>query len=180
MSSNQARVTVTELAAALGYPPDQWPAETAAGLGITAVPDWAGRPSLTVDEARRLVDHIRTERDTGDRAWEQYKAACAQWTANRSAVMREAYREPWEKAKAARRNNGSADEYGRAAARAAGRDYERTVPRPAYRGKIGYGNVARLEFLHDDELTPVVGRIREAARVRAEKREPVPVTEGVA
>jgi hypothetical protein len=179
VSTSTARVTTGEIAAALGSP--SWPVDLAAELGITTAPDWAGRATVTVDQARQLVDTHRARSAAARGEWADYERQCREWTAGRTAAVQDAYRQQYDKYERAGRTSASCAEHGREAALYAGRQYERNTPRPAYHGEVGYGHVARLEYLREDELTPVVGRVREAVRRRAEQRDQADdVTESVA
>jgi len=78
-------VTLQEIAAATGRKADKVREECSA-LGLHVREDWAGRPAVSVDDARGLASG--TTRRAREHADEQarVKAACKQWVADRTAA----------------------------------------------------------------------------------------------
>lgn len=85
--------------------------------------------------------------------WQEFLDACRAWEAGRDAAYREAYVRTRGKA-------GNAhhvlqyEDAGRRAGRAAGAEYERTVPRPAWNGVPGLGNNCPLRYVTEADLPP--------------------------
>jgi hypothetical protein len=169
MTSTEPRVTVEEVFGALGqtHHLDPAQAQELKALGVTPALDWAGRPTISVDEARTLVERIDQRRQGAADSWDTFVRECEQWKAGRTAAVNAAYREGRENAPDWA-SHSKADDHARAIADEAGREYERSTPRPAWQGVPGWGNNCPLQYVRDDELTPVVGRVREAIRRRGE------------
>ena len=89
--SDGARVTIRELAAALGRRPGQVEAE-AAELGMLVKPDRAGRPSLSVADARGLTTGEVRRLLEHNRAWVQHQRDTKRWVGGRSRAIAEAAR----------------------------------------------------------------------------------------
>ncbi|MFC9051813.1 hypothetical protein [Streptomyces anthocyanicus] len=78
-------VTVQEIATATGRKADKVREECTA-LGVTVRDDWAGRPAVTVDDARGLASgSTRRSREHVDEQ-ARVKAACKQWVEDRTAA----------------------------------------------------------------------------------------------
>lgn len=82
-------VTVAEIGAALGRKVEQVERE-AAELGMLVRPDWAGHPSLTVDDARGLASGEARRHLEHDRAWQAHLEACRLSREGRDRAAREA------------------------------------------------------------------------------------------
>ncbi|MFD0458737.1 hypothetical protein ACFQ2H_28615 [Streptomyces violaceoruber] len=78
-------VTLQEIATATGRKADKVREECAA-LGVTVRDDWAGRPAVSVDDARGLASgSTRRAREHADEQ-ARVKAACKQWVEDRKAA----------------------------------------------------------------------------------------------
>lgn len=148
-------------------------------LGIDVGPDWAGCPAVSAEDARRIVDAERAAKADHKNGWDGFIRACQQWTEARTEAVRAACRAARDAAPRHLSASG-ADDFARRAATGAGAEYERTTPRPEWDGVAGYGNNARLEYLREDELTPILGRIRHAVRRRGDETGTTDPSEGVA
>jgi hypothetical protein len=139
-------VTVAEVAAAMGREPAEVERE-AAELGMLVKPDWAGRPSLTVDDARGLASGEARSNLAHDRGWQAHLQACKLWRAARDQAARDAARKVRDRAGRGVSPGMVAAEARRAATEAA-EHYERTVPRPRFNG----ATAAPLEFISPEEV----------------------------
>jgi hypothetical protein len=110
---SEATVTIRELAAALNRKPEQVEAE-AAELGMLVKPDWAGRPSLSVADARGLTTGEARRNLEHDRAWAQHQRDTKAWVEGRSRAIAEAAKAV--RAKAGTRRSGSVSQAARDAA----------------------------------------------------------------
>lgn len=97
---NEVLVTLAEIAAARGRKAGAVRAECAE-LGLFVREDWAGRPAITVDEARALVSGSARRAREDQRARAGVKAACARWEKDREAAARAGADAAQEKAKRA-------------------------------------------------------------------------------
>jgi hypothetical protein len=123
------RITIRELAAAMGCKPDQVKAE-AAELGMLVTPDRAGRSSLSVADARGLTTGEVRRLLEHNWAWERHQRDTTWWVEGRSRAIAEAARAV--QARARSRGSGAASQAARAAAVEAGRQYEKRTPRPSF------------------------------------------------
>ena len=114
---SDATVTIRELAIALNRKPEQVERE-AAELGMLVKPDWQGRPSLTVDEARGLTTGETRRNLEHARAWRQHEVDTKSWIAGRSRAISDAAAKA--RAKAGTRPPGSVSQAARDAAVEAG------------------------------------------------------------
>lgn len=82
---SEVLVTLQEIAAATGRKADKVRAECSE-LGLTVRDDWAGRPAVTVGDARGLASGAtrRAREHTDEQA--RVKAECTQWVADRTAA----------------------------------------------------------------------------------------------
>ena len=133
----------------------------------------------SAEDARRIVDAERAAKADHKNGWDGFIRACQQWTEARTEAVRAACRAARDAAPRHLSASG-ADDFARRAATGAGAEYERTTPRPEWDGVAGYGNNARLEYLREDELTPILGRIRHAVRRRGDETGTTDPSEGVA
>ncbi len=129
--SDGARVTVREPAAAMGGKPEQVEAG-AAELGMLVKPDRAGRPSLSVADARGLTTGEVRRLLEHNRAWEQHQRDTKRWVEGRSRAIAEAARAV--QARAGTRGSGIVSLKAREAAVEAARQYEMHTPRPSFNG----------------------------------------------
>ncbi len=135
-------VTVAEIAAAMGRRPADVELE-AAELGMLVKPDRAGRPSLSVADARglttgevrRLLDH--------NRAWEQHQRDTKRWVEGRNRALAEAARKV--RSTAGTRGSGIVSIMAREAAVEAGRKYEKHNPRPLFGDGVYSVNLEYVE-----------------------------------
>ena len=123
---SEATVTIRELAAALNRKPEQVEAE-AAELGMLVKPDWAGRPSLSVADARGLASGEARAAFDHEAAWRQHQVATKAWVEGRSRAMAEAARK-------VRSTAGT------------GVQYEKRNPRPSFNGAYS----VNLEYVHQE------------------------------
>ena len=140
-----AMVTVVEVAA-LGKPAEV--EREARALDLTVRDDWAGRPALTVDEARALVGGDARREVEHAQGWEAHQRECKAWREARDGAAREAA----AKVRAAARRGappGMVSAQARQAAFDAAEHYERTVPRPRFNGTTA----VPLEFVNPEELS---------------------------
>ena len=86
---SDATVTIRELATALNHKPEQVERE-AAELGMLVRPDWQGRPSLRVDEARGLTTGEARRHLEHEAAWRQHQVDTKAWVEGRSRAIAEA------------------------------------------------------------------------------------------
>jgi hypothetical protein len=138
-------VTVAEVAAAMGRKPVQVEAEVAE-LGMLVKPDWAGRRSLSVADARGLASGEARRDLEHNRGWARHLADCKEWRAARDQVARGAARKVRDQASRGVPPGMVAAEAQRAATVAA-EHYERTVPRPRFNGTTA----APLEYISPEE-----------------------------
>ena len=79
-------MTIRELAAALNRKPAEVERE-AAELGMLVNPDWQGRPTLTVDEAKGLASGDARRNLEHERAWAQHQRDTKAWVEGRSRAI---------------------------------------------------------------------------------------------
>ena len=84
---SDSTVTLAEVAAAMGRNPEQVEAE-AAELGMLVEPDWAGRRSLSVDDARGLASGEARRNLEHDRGWQAHLRECKLWREGRDQASR--------------------------------------------------------------------------------------------
>lgn len=158
-STGDSTVTVLEVAAARGIAPDAV-VSLCGTLGLRLADDWAGRPSLTVPDARALVSAWELRSVEADRAWRAHEADRDAWVAARTAAV-DAARAKVE-ADAGRGRISDGDMAGRqwAAGRHAAEQYERTYPRPRFNGMP----TLPLGFVDESQEGSVVARVAAAVR----------------
>lgn len=84
MAKTEARVPLTELMGELGLP-------TLPDLdGHEVAPDWAGRPSLSLDDAAGLVAKRRAAAERQESAWAAHQRENEAWLAGRITAARAA------------------------------------------------------------------------------------------
>jgi hypothetical protein len=138
-------VTVAEVAAATGRKPAEVEVEARAlNLGVRA--DWAGRPALSVDEARALSSGAARVDHDHQIGWARHLAECKDWRAARDQAARDGARKVRDKARPGMSPGRVTAEAGQAATEAA-EHYERTVPRPRFNGT----SAGVLEFITREE-----------------------------
>jgi hypothetical protein len=143
--SDHLMVAVAEIGAAMGRRPTDVEDE-ARELGLTIRLDWAGRPALSVDEARALASGAARIDHDHQIGWQAHLAECKDWWAARDQAARDAARKIRDKARRGMSPGMVAAEAGRAATEAA-KHYERTVPRPRFNGTTA----APLEYISPEE-----------------------------
>ena len=121
---SDSTVTVPEIAAAMGRRPADVERE-AAELGLLVKPDRAGRPSLSVADARGLTTGEVRRLLQHNRAWVQHQRDTKRWVEGRSRAIAEAARAV--QARAGTRRSGSVSQAARDAAVEAGRQCRSTV-----------------------------------------------------
>ena len=141
---SDATVTLAEIAAASGRKAADVERE-AAELGMHVKPDWAGRPALSVDDARALASGEARRGVEHMRAWEEHQRATKAWTEGRTKAIYGAAAKV--RAKVGNLGAGSVSAEAQRAATEAAEHYERTVPRPAFNGSIYSVN---LEYLNQE------------------------------
>jgi hypothetical protein len=104
----------------------------AAELGMLVRPDWAGRPSLTVADARGLASGGARRNLEHSRAWERHQHATRAWVEGRSRAASDAAQKV--RATAGKRESGLVSLRAREAAIEAARQYEKRTPRPTFNG----------------------------------------------
>ena len=124
-------VTVAEIGAALGRKVERVERE-AAELGMLVRPDWAGRPSLSVADARGLASGQARRNLEHSRAWEQHQRETKEWVAGRSRAIADAAARV--RATAGKRESGMVSLRAREAAVKAARQYEKRTRRPSFNG----------------------------------------------
>ncbi|MFG3493780.1 hypothetical protein [Streptomyces sp. NPDC047928] len=174
---SEVLVTLAEIKAATGRKADKVRAECAE-LGLLVVDDWAGRPAVTVVDARELVSGaIRKAREHAA-AQDEIRAACARWEAERAAVTTAAADEAQERAERSKRRpflpgafvrqsgptSAEIHELRREAYRHAGAQFERRHPRP--------GPYVSLMFVDPSQegsaVAAAVGALRGPAKPKAQ------------
>lgn len=133
--------------------------ETAEAAGVEIAPDWAGRPSVSVEDARRVSEQVRGETEERRLAWEQVQRDVKAWAGNRDKAVAEAHRRAHAQAIGAGKNPGEAHARAREAGREAGEKYERTVPRPTF-GTIPNKKLVALLFIDESEVASPVALLR--------------------
>lgn len=148
-----ASVAVAEIAAHLKQKPAAVEAD-ALSLGLTVGTDWAGRLALSPADAGALVSGDARRQQEHLAAEQRVRAATADWEQRRNEVINAAYREVYLQKRSG--GEGEAMAAGQNAARAAGREYELTVPRPR-------ANAVHLTFVTEEEVAAsgLVSRIKE-------------------
>ena len=121
--------------------------------GVSISPDWAGRPSISVADARRLSEKARAAGEEHQLAWAQFERDRKQWVADRDVAVQAAMREAREDARRRGRGEGQVSASAREAGRQAGEQYERTTPRPQF-GDLPASKTAPLAYLTEDDLSP--------------------------
>jgi hypothetical protein len=140
-------VTVAEIAAALGTKSAEVERE-AAELGMLIKPDWAGRRSLTVADARGLATGEARRNLEHDRGWQVHLQACKVWREGRDRAVREAAKKVRAVARRGVPHAGALAADAQRAATDAAERYERTVPRPRFNGTTA----APLEYISPEEV----------------------------
>lgn len=119
----QPRVRLTEL---------QIVVATCELYGYEVADDWAGEPSVSLDDAARETTRRRVESEEYERRWAAHQADVERWVEGRSAAARKARDEASDKAtRRGEAPGGAAHE----AALTAAEHYERSVPRPLWNGQ---------------------------------------------
>ena len=144
---SDSTVTIAEVAAAMGRKPEQVEAE-AAELGMPVKPDWAGRRSLTVDDARGLASGEARRNLEHNRGWQAHLQACKLWREGRDRAIREAAKKVRAMARRGVPQSGALAADAQLAATDAAKHYERTVPRPRFNGTTA----APLEYISPEEV----------------------------
>jgi hypothetical protein len=149
-------------------------------LGLFIADDWAGRPAVSENDARALVDGSARRKHEHEQAEREHKVECEQWVVDRSAAVKRGADDAQEREtrRALRRARipgfgGPLSEAEIVATRheggkRAGEQYERTTPRPEFNGSREA--VALMYVTPDEEgslLAAAVGALRRTARIKA-------------
>jgi hypothetical protein len=135
-------VTVAEVAAAMGSKPEPVEAE-AAELGMLVKPDRAGRPSLSVADARGLTTGVARRNIEHSRAWEQHQRDTNY--GSKDGVGLSPKPPGAVQARAGTRRSRSVSQAARGAAVEAGRQYEKHNPRPSFGDGVYSVNLEYVE-----------------------------------
>ena len=111
-------------------------------------PDRAGRPSLSVADARGLTTGEVRRLLEHNRAWEQHQRDTKRWVEGRSRAIAEAARAV--QARAGTRGSGIVSQAARDAAVEAGRQYEKHNPRPSFGDGVYSVN---LEYVEEEVVS---------------------------
>ncbi|MET0520779.1 MAG: hypothetical protein ABW156_02220 [Jiangellaceae bacterium] len=130
----------------MGRKPEQVERE-AAELGLLVKPDWAGRRSLSVADARGLASGEARRNLEHDRGWQAHLQACKTWREGRDRAIREAAKKVRAVARRGVPHSGALAADAQRAATNAAEHYERTVPRPRFNGTTA----APLEYISPEE-----------------------------
>lgn len=79
-------MSLQELADAAQMPPAAVSARLDA-LGIASATDWRGRPTVSIGDAKLLVDDVEARKAAHDTEWQQHLADCQQWMRERNAAV---------------------------------------------------------------------------------------------
>jgi hypothetical protein len=142
--------------------------DQAEALGYRVVERWDGQPAITVEDARREVQRREAERAVYEREWTEHLDACERWMAERAAAVHAAFSQELDRHGLPGVIGGTpastAGGVGRAAARQAGTDagadFERSHPRPLFRGHT----TIPLQYVDEGEEGSMTARVRAGVR----------------
>lgn len=148
----ELRIAVQEIAAQLGIP-----AIEPRRFGFAVTSD----DTLSLADATALIEQFTAEADERAAAWGVYLEGCRAWQDGRAEAYRAAAATAYTAAFREGKGPGESGGLARTAGREAAGSFERTVPRPAWRGEPGFGNNCPLMYPDAAELGAATARSAE-------------------